>query len=70
MEIFLGVDDGAKKEFHDPNGFYLDACDWNCIQCNTERRVTKIEFMLELPGTVSPSHIPPLVTLAPPIRHP
>ena len=63
MEMFIEkFDDETKKENQDKHGMYLDACEWECIECDDHERVVEIDIdSRSVSGTLDLCYVPPKV---------
>ena len=58
MELFVeNVDDFHKAQFQNSDGTYKDTCKWIGIKCDKKRRVTRIHWEQEFPGTQWSGHL-------------
>ena len=63
METFIdGFDEENRNRCQDKDGLFLDVCEWFCIDCNADKRVTKIYVHYHLlNGTLQLPFVPPKV---------
>ena len=63
MEMLIdGFDDETKEEYQEYDGQFLDVCEWSCITCDDDERVTEMEIdSKDLSGSPDLCHIPPKV---------
>ena len=59
MELLISeLPDVTKQNFQDRDGTFLDVCEWSCVKCDDEERVTRVDGASEIPGTIQLSYIP------------
>ena len=59
--LFEGFDAETKKRCQDTDGMYLDVCEWPCVGCDDEERVTQIGEYNQVSGSLYLCYIPPNV---------
>ena len=63
MEMLLeGFDDETKKTYKDNDGMYLDVCEWSCVTCDDNQRVTEVDIdSSNIVGSLELCYAPPKV---------
>ena len=60
--LIEGFDERNKERYQDEHGMYLDVCEWSCIECNDDNRVTEIGiFGGHVRGSLDLCYVPPKV---------
>ena len=59
--LFEGFEEEAKQTYQDEHGLYLDVCDWSCVTCDSDERVTRISTTGKVNGPLRFFYIPPKV---------
>ena len=62
--LIEGFDDETKKKYQDKNEMYLDVCEWSCVKCDGNQRVTEIDIIIDgLSGSLELRYVPPKVSV-------
>ena len=60
MEIFVcGLDEAFRKSLQDPNGAFLDVCDWPAVRCDTDENVQSLSSWDAWGGIANFDFLPP-----------